>query len=167
MGQRTRLQVIAELQHAGMSSDDASFFGAAAGLRGEAAARFVKERMVESPILSLPAQRKLFEEITSNETIADIRRIMRKPDVQATYGTVSWEGLSDYAQNVVFDLRYRGDYTPLTREVIQPLLVAGDDVGLAAVMSDSAYWAQRNVPATRIRERANMAVDFPQLRRAG
>ncbi len=167
LGGRTRLQAIAELQYAGMNTEDASFFGAAAGLRGEAAARFVHQRMIGAPIISLPAQRRLFEEITTAETIADIRRIMAKPDVQAKYGVVSWDVLSDYARNVVFDLRYRGDYTPLAREVIQPLLVARDDAGLATVMSDATYWAQLNVPASRIQKRANMAVHCDRLRRAG
>jgi hypothetical protein len=167
MGQRTRLQVISELRHAGMGAEDAIFFGDAAGLRGEAAARFVRTRMVESPVLSLPAQRKLFEEITTPETIADIQRIMMKPDVQEKYGIISWGAISDYARNVVFDLRYRGDYTPSTREAIQPFLVAGDDAGLRAIMNDTAYWAQRKVPAGRIRERANMLIADEPIRKVG
>jgi len=167
MGQRTRLQVIAELRHAGMSTDDATFFGDAAGLRGEAAARFVQGRMGESPALSLTTQRILFEEITSRETIADIRRILNKPDVVAKYGAVAWDELSDYAREVVFDLRYRGDYTPATREALQPLLVAGDDEGLKALMNDAAYWTRCKVPAERIRERAQIALSEEPVRKYG
>jgi hypothetical protein len=167
MGQRTRLQIISELRHAGMSVEDATFFGQAAGLRGEAAARFTRARMVESPILSLPAQRTLFEEITFTETIADIQRIFTKPDVQARYGSVSWEDLSEYAQGVVFDLRYRGDYTPTTRARIQPLLVAKDDEGLRAALGDTAYWSRLNVPLERIRLRAAMSPGEDRMREAG
>lgn len=163
MGQRTRLQVIAELRHAGMSSDEASFFGEAAGLRGESAARFVRTQMIESPVLSLPAQRKLFEDITTPETLADIRRILAKPDVAATYGSVSWNDLSPYAQEILFDLRYRGDYTPTTRQAVQPLLVARDDDGLRALMNDIPYWTALKVPIERARERAAFGREEEEL----
>jgi hypothetical protein len=146
-----------------MSSDEASFFGDAAGLRGESAARFVRARMIESPVLSLPAQRKLFEEITTSETLADIRRILAKPDVTATYGRVSWSDLSPYAQEVLFDLRYRGDYTPTTRQAVQPLLVARDDDGLRALMNDIPYWTALKVPIERVRERAAFGREQEEL----
>jgi hypothetical protein len=167
MGQRTRLQVVSELRNAGMSLKDATFFGDAAGLRGDRAARFVKSRMVESPVLSISEQRKLFEGVTTPETIADIRRILSKPDVQATYGSVSWENLTPYAQEVLFDLRYRGDYTPTTRRVLQPLVVSGNDEGLRAVMSDTGYWAKLGVPADRVRARANILSESPRFWKAG
>jgi hypothetical protein len=167
MGQRTRLQVIAELRHAGMSADDATFFGDAAGLRGEAASQFVRTRMVESPVLSIPTQRTLFEDITARETVADIQRILAKPDVRAKYGAVSWDQLSDYARETLFDLRYRGDYTPTTREVLQPLLVAGDDEGLKDLMNDTPYWTRCKVPAERIRVRAQIPIGEVPVRNFG
>ena len=167
MGQRTRLQVISELRHAGMTLQEATFFGDAAGLRGTRAATFVKTRMVESPVLSVPAQRALFEKITTPETIADIKRIFSKPDVQATHGSARWEDLSEYAKEVVFDLRYRGDYTPTTRKAIQPLLARGDDEGLRALMRDTAYWAKLQVPAERARARANILAESPRVWKVG
>lgn len=167
MGQRTRLQIISELRHAGMSADEAAFFGDAAGLRGERAATFVRSKTIESPILSISAQRKLFEKITTPETIADIRRLLAKADVVATYGSVTWENLSPYAQEVLFDLRFRGDYTPETRKVIQPLLAQGDDEGLRRVMTDTAYWAARKVPAERVRLRANIQAEPPRYWKVG
>jgi len=167
MGQRTRLQIISELRHAGMSAEEATFFGDAAGLRGERAAKFVKAKTIESPILSISAQRKLFEKITTPETIADIRRILAKPDVRSTYGNVTWETLSSYAQEVLFDLRFRGDYTPETRKVIQPLIVSGDDEGLRAAINDTAYWAARKVPAERVRARANIQSERPRYWKVG
>lgn len=167
MGQRTRLQVISELRHAGMTLEDATFFGNAAGLRGARAENFVKKRMIESPVISITAQRALFEKITTPETIADIKRIFSKHDVVVTYGSARWENLSDYAKEIVFDLRYRGDYTPTTRKVIQPLLVSGDDEGLRAVMRDTGYWANLNVPAGRVRARANMVAESPRYWKVG
>lgn len=167
MGSRTRLQVISELTYAGMSPTDAAFYGDAAGLRGENAARFVRSHVGASPILSLPAQRRLFEEVTATETLADIRRILAKPDLQSKYGIVTWEGLSSYAQEVLFDLRYRGDYTPETRTRIQPLLVSGDDAALRGVMNDVSYWRRLGVPAERIRERAAIPLSDEVARRVG
>jgi hypothetical protein len=123
--------------------------------------------MVESPVLSVQAQRALFEKITTPETIADIKRIFSKPDVQATYGSARWEDLSEYAKEVVFDLRYRGDYTPTTRKEIQPLLVRGDDEGLRALIGDTAYWSKRNVPAERVRARMNILAESPRVWKVG
>jgi len=167
MGSRTRLQIISELTYAGMSPDDAAFYGEAAGLRGESAARFVQAHVGESPVLSLPGQRRLFEEITATETIADIKRILAKPDLHSRYGIVTWEGLSSYAQELLFDLRYRGDYTPQTRSRIQPLLVSGNDAALQAAMNDVPYWSRLGVPAERIRERAAIPHSEEMARRAG
>lgn len=167
MGSRTRLQVISELTYAGMSPNDAAFYGDAAGLRGESAARFVRSHVGGSPILSLPTQRKLFEEVTATETLADVRRILAKPDLQSKYGIVTWEGLSSYAQEILFDLRYRGDYTPETRTRIQPLLVSGNDAALQAVMNDVPYWSRLGVPAERIRERAALPHREEMARQAG
>ena len=167
MGNRTRLQVISELTYAGMSPNDAFFYGDAAGLRGESAARFVRSHVGASPVLSLPAQRRLFEEVTATETIADIRRILAKPDLQSKYGIVAWEDLSSYAQEILFDLRYRGDYTPETRARIQPLLVSGNDPALRAAMTDVQYWSRLGVPTERIRERAAIPHGEEMARRAG
>lgn len=166
MGQRTRLQVISELRHAGVQEDDALFLAAAAGLRGEVARRYVRSHLAESPVLSLPAQRRLFEMITAPETVADIKRLLAKPDLQARYGRVSWEELTPMAREVLFDLRYRGDYTPETRIRIQPLVVSGDDAGLSRVLVDRAYWTARGVPAERINARSSITSGATSYRMA-
>lgn len=167
MGQRTRLQILSELRYAGMSESDANFLSGAAGLRGESARRFVATRSVESPSISLPAQRALFETITTPEIIGDIKRILAKPDLQATYGAVTWDQLDPLAQELVFDLRYRGDYTPETRTQIQPALVSGNIELLARVMADRAYWASRGVPPQRIEDRISLLQNRHALREVG
>lgn len=166
MGQRTPLQIVAELKHAGVPEPEARFLSGAAGLRGAAAERFVACNLSESPILSLPAQRRLFESVTASETIMDIKRILAKADLQAKYGAVTWEELTPMAQEVVFDLRYRGDYTPATRTRLQPLLVSRDDNGLAQLMSDRSFWAVRNVPRERVTARIEITRTNASLREA-
>lgn len=167
MGQRTRLQILSELRHAGMGESEAAFLSGAAGLRGESARRFVATKSIEAPTISLPAQRALFETITTPEVVADIKRILAKPDVQATYGSVTWEELHPLAQELVFDLRYRGDYTPETRRRLQPAIVSGNLELLATVVEDRQYWASHKVPAERIEARVSMLQHRDQLREVG
>lgn len=150
MGQRTRLQVISELRHAGVSDEDALFFAGAAGLRGARARAYVEAFVGDSPILSLPCQRRLFEMVTAPEVIFDVKRILAKPDLQARYGAVLWDELTPIARELVFDLRYRGDYTPDIRERLQPILVARDDRKLFEFMDDKTFWRSKNVPEARI-----------------
>ena len=164
MGQRTRLQVLSELRHAGVGEEDALFLAGAAGLRGERARNFVGGALSSSPVLSLRAQRRLFETITTPEVISDIQRILAKPDLRAKYGPISWDALSPMAREVVFDLRYRGDYTPETRTRVQPLLVAQDDAGLLALLEDRAYWLALKVPITRIDARIERATEYMRYR---
>jgi len=150
-----------------MSAVHADFLSSAAGLRGESARRFVSERSVEAPIISVSAQRALFERITTPEVVADVKRILARPDVQANYGAVVWENLPSTAQEIVFDLRYRGDYTPETRIRVQPPLVSGDLEHLAEVMNDRDYWLSRGVPDQRIKERILLLQGTQSLRDAG
>jgi len=58
--------------------------------------------------------------------------------------------------DTVADLRYRGDYTPVTRERVQPLLVSRDFAGLESLVSDRNYWVGRwGVPLDRFNRKKN------------
>lgn len=157
MGGRTPSQVERELTQAGMQLEDAQWLANAAGLRGTAARTFFERERASSPLLPLQVQQSLFVGVTTPETIADIERIFAKEDTVARYGAVSWDALPKPVQEIVFDLRYRGDYTPRTREFIQPLLVSHDWEGLYGVMTDTDRWRDLNVPQGRIDARAEMA----------
>jgi len=57
-------------------------------------------------------------------------------------------------RDLVVDLRYRGDYTPSSRERIQSLLVANNATAIATLMADEAYWCgPEKVPQDRFRRR--------------
>lgn len=157
MGQRTRLQVVRELVAAGVSLRDASALSSASGLRGAQAERFLGHYRDNLPSITPEQQKRLFETITSFETIADIKRILGKPDLISQYGEIQWEELPLEMREILFDLRYRGDYTPATRACIQPYIVTGDLAGLADAMSDVDFWRQHNVPLDRIGRRAEYA----------
>jgi hypothetical protein len=62
------------------------------------------------------------------------------------YGKCDWDKLHAAIQELIVDLKYRGDYTPTSREVIQPPIVANDLEGLAKAMADRSNW--KSVPAT-------------------
>jgi hypothetical protein len=157
MGLRSYQQVVRELTTAGMSQRDAQLLAHGAGKRGSAAAEFVATHKATAPVMSLEVQKKLFEEVTTPQMINDIERIFKKPETVAAYGRIDWSDLSPAAQELVFDLRYRGDYTPRTRQVLQPVLVSGDYQRLKAIINDSPYWAALGVPAGRIRDRQKIA----------
>jgi hypothetical protein len=164
LGSRTQLQVLRELTLAGVPRADARMMAAGAGLRGSAADLFIKNRDDRLPIISLEAQQRLFESITTPETIADIKRIFAKHDVVNTYGEVAWDFLPPTVQEIVFDLRYRGDYTPSVRRSLQPILVKQDWKSLQLLMSDREFWGARGVPPTRILAREQMATRCPGLK---
>lgn len=158
MGHRSAAAVTRELKAAGVSSEDAGIFSRAAGLRGASAQKFVNQNRNTFPLLSLESQKRLFEDVVTPELITDIKRIFEKPDTVKAYGRPSWESLSIGARELVFDLRYRGDYTPATRQRIQRLLVEQDYEGLKSVINDTEYWSKLGVPAGRIKERQEMAL---------
>jgi hypothetical protein len=156
MGYRTPSQIQRELTLAGLGADDALWLSQAAGLRGVKAENFTKQHLDTAPVLLLEVQQRLFERVTTPEMITDIRRILTKPDVAAMYGAIDWGSLKPPIQELVFDLRYRGDYTPQTRTLLQPYIVANDLAGLRRAMSDQPYWASRGVSKERFQARLSI-----------
>lgn len=161
LGQRSAGLIIKELTAAGMPLADAQYLSKAAGLRKENAGRFVKNHLGTAPIMSPEVQRNLFEDVLAPKYVSDIKRIFSKPDVKKAYGEASWDNMPMPAKELVFDLMYRGDYSPTTRKVLQPLLVNEDYKGLAALMNNTAYWNARGVPSERMKERQAIARDLP------
>jgi hypothetical protein len=160
MRERSASQIVRELTFAGMAKDEAVFLSKAARKQGDTARTFVCQYGDFAPEMSLEVQKKLFEDVTTPEMVNDIKRIFNKPDTVAAYGRPSWDSLSPAAQELVFDLRYRGDYTPTTRKRIQKLLVNQDYKALKEVMDDTAYWQTLKVPEGRIEERQKMAQEL-------
>jgi hypothetical protein len=153
MGLRTPLQVQRELEYAGVNSNDAIQLSRGAGLRGSAAQAFVSEHRSTAPMLSQEAQKQLFEVVVTPEIINDIRRILTKPDVVERYGATEWRCLRPEIQELLFDLRYRGDYTPDVREQIQEYVVTNNTRGLTQVMRDTEFWRARGVTDARMTAR--------------
>ena len=157
MGQRTSAQVVQELTAAGVGAADSQWLAACAGLRGAAASNYLGLYGEESPLLSLESQNRLFELVTAPQILSDIHRILSSPATIAAYGAVDWNDLSRPAQELLFDMRYRGDFTPQTRALLMRPLVENDTDALKALMGDTALWQKLGVPVKRIETRIEIA----------
>jgi hypothetical protein len=148
---RSREEIELDLKAVGVGADAARAISAGAGLRGDAARRFVRERRAELPALTPEQERRLFSEVTYPRYETEARRISSKRDVVRRYGELDLEALDRSHYEVLVDLLYRGDYTPQTRISIQPALVAGDTAKLCDALEVVA--SSRRVPAERARAR--------------
>lgn len=149
MKHRTRESIQADMVAAGVDAAVAEKYAGAAGLFGDKAKAYRMEQNL--PEISLAAQKKLFE-ITYAQIETSARKICESDDVVKKYGKVDWSNMNDSIKQMVIDLRYRGEYTPKTRERVQPLVVAGDLQGLVTLMNDREFW--KAVPKNRFERRA-------------
>ena len=113
---------------------------------GKKAREFINSNKHNLPEITPEQQRKLFA-ITYSEIKDDVKRISNsaKDGKGNYYGTVNFENLNPKILDALIDLRYRGDYTPKTRELIQKHLVNNDMVAFQnAMMND--YWTTKSQP---------------------
>jgi hypothetical protein len=116
----------------------------AVGLRGIAARQFLAARLL--PPLTPEQSDRLFA-LAYAEATADVERICNKEDTVRAYGRTNWATLNPRIRELLIDLRYRGDYTPQTRKLIQRSVVTNDIAALRRTMQDRKLWA--NVPPDR------------------
>jgi hypothetical protein len=124
---------------------------------GDKARSFIaknQDRLVE---LTPEQQRKLFTR-TYSEMEEDVRRISN--NVKDKYGEVDFNTLNSKIKDVLVDLRFRGDYTPESRELIQKY-VANNDFGAFKDAMKSKYWLDplKN-PNPVPRDRFNQRLEF-------
>lgn len=152
MKERTADAIAKHLTAAGLAEKDAKLFAGAAGLSGDKARAYLKEHPL--PEITPAQQKKLFA-TSYAEAETDVRRICDKDDVVKKYGKTDWDKLHPAVKDLVIDLRFRGDYTPATRELVQPLIVKNDAAGLAKAAAEPKNWP--GVPKDRFdRRRAFM-----------
>jgi len=148
MGSKSQGQITTDLVAAGVDVDMAKKLSSASTLRGENAKKFIKDNNIESFEISEFTQKKLFEAAYAAEE-RSARGVCER--ASAKYGKCDWEQLHPAIRELIVDLKYRGDYTPLSRELIQPLIVENDLEGLTEVMADRNNW--KGVPAERFARR--------------
>lgn len=148
MATKSASQITADLAAAGVDPAAAKTLSLAASLRGDNAKKFIKDNGIESFEISELTQKKLFEATYAAEE-QSVRSVCQR--AAKKFGEFEWEKLHPAIQELVVDLKYRGDYTPQSREVIQLLIVENDLEGLAEVMADQKNWA--GVPVDRFTRR--------------
>ncbi len=152
---RSKSQVRDDLLKAGIDSVHAALISQAAGMAGPRAEEFLEENNLENFEIEWDDQRRLFE-IEYERQEADTRRLTTKADVTAAYGATDWKTLDRTIREVLVDLRFRGDYTPAARRVIQRCVAANDLAEFARLMGVRDNWP--NVPQDRF-ERRKAACD--------
>jgi hypothetical protein len=149
---RTGQEIFEDLTASGVPSAQATELASGAGLTGASASTFARRMRSTTPPISVEAEQRLFFALTYPRYVADTKRIFESRSVQERYGRATWEMIDGRIQDLLVDLRYRGDYTPRTRTIVQRLAARNDVEGLARVMSDRSLWLQ--VPIDRFRRRA-------------
>jgi hypothetical protein len=142
-------QIAKDLKAAGLDQASAELYAKAAGLSGKAAKAFIDMNKLEE---ITPAQQKRLFEMEYARMEKDVRRICDDASVIKAYGKVDWDKLHAAIRDVLVDLRYRGDYTPTTRKLIQKHVAENDVDAFAKVMMEKASWS--SVPPDRFRRRA-------------
>ncbi|CAB4005152.1 Hypothetical predicted protein [Paramuricea clavata] len=157
MKEKTKKQIETDLRKAGIDKAKAKLLSCAAGLRGKAAKKFIKDNKLENFEITPCQQKKLFE-ITYEAMEKDVRRIVNKKDVVELYGKTDWNKLLPAIKEILIDLRFRGDYTPETRKIIQRAVAENDLKTFTALMEDRNNW--KNVPKDRFQRRVNFLLNF-------
>ncbi len=148
MSMRSKREVEAALVSAGLPLLMAKDLALAAGLSGKKAHAFV-DSYLGDPIS--PAQERVLFENAWQTMYKDVQRISSHPSSVSAYGVVPWEGLDPRLLEVVVDLRFRGDYTPRTRALLQSALANNDVNRFKEVLCNRALWP--GVPFERFKAR--------------
>lgn len=143
-------KIEADLIGCGIAADKARLIAKAAGLMGPAAKKFIVDNDLRDFEISSEAQVQLFGKSYKSEE-DEVNRISAKDDTKKAYGTVDWKVLDGAIKDLVVDLKFRGDYTPGTRKLIQRHLANNDSAALMEVFGNRALWP--NVPNDRFERR--------------
>lgn len=142
--------IMADLAGVGVGVDTAILLSKASGLRGQKAKDFIAYNDLSDFEISISGQLQLFS-VVYNRLEHDVIRICNKQDVVRRYGVTDWDNLHDKIKDMLVDLRFRGDYTPFSRRMLQKFVAENDLAKFAAVILNTANW--RSVPADRVRRR--------------
>lgn len=150
MKERKKTDIIQDLMASQVSLADATVIAGAAGLSGESAKDFIVRNKLENFEISKTGQKLLFL-LTYEGIKADVKRICSKADVVEKYGATDWNKLDPAIIDILVDLRFRGDYTPRARALIQRFVAANDLPAFAKALNLSSNWT--NVPRDRFNRR--------------
>lgn len=148
--EKNKDKITHDLCQAGIEPHVANIIASASGLHGDGAKAFITDNKLQDFEISIEQQKTLFVN-TYTEMENDVKRICRKPDCVAAYGAVNWQQLNPLVKDVLIDLRYRGDYTPQSRKLIQRYIADNDTDSFQRVLAIRQNWM--NVPEDRFNRR--------------
>ncbi|MGL4828241.1 hypothetical protein KSS82_14245 [Vibrio mimicus] len=157
---KSSLKIENDLLAAGISHQYSKTIALSSGLAGEKVKSFITQYNLSNFEITPEQQLKLFE-LIYNEMENDVIRICNKEDCIIKYGSVIWNTLPPPMKDITVDLRFRGDYTPISRQIIQPSLAENDHYAFMAALSDQSKWS--NVPMDRFQRRRTYLMESLKL----
>lgn len=146
LGDRHQTSVLITIKKAGIENKKAEAISKGAKKKGCLAYNFVLENRESIEEITDIQQLRLFE-ITYTELEKDVERISKLHKNIRDYHSnlytlpdLAWENIPDKIKEVLIDLRYRGDYTPQVRELIQKMAYEGDIEGFGKAISNRSFW---------------------------
>eukprot|EP00794_Sanderia_malayensis_P007222 gene7222-8030_t len=158
MKHKSQKQVIKDLTKAGVSKTLATKFSKGAGLSGKKATDFLKKNHLQGVTITGQQQKSLFK-ISYGRQEAEAKRLVNK------YYKTNWSSTNSKIQQVLTDMKYRGDLLPRSNKAGQKALKKAVEANSVAevkkVISNRNYW--KNVPKDRFQRR----VDFLKKKTTG
>jgi len=147
---RTEAEIKADLIKAGVSAETAAELAEGAGLKGADAKKFAKDN--KALVLTQAEQKALFEQVYE-EYEADTRRLVCKwAGESGAACDALWSGMDGSIQQMLIDLRYRGDLTKKRwKKWLSKPATANNLRAFAKVMGSSRKWSK--VPDDRFNRR--------------
>lgn len=108
---------------------------------GKQAKKFIKKNITKLVEIT-PEQQKVLFAMTYAEMEADVKSIHNrnaKLKAQTTKDIFQYDNLNPVIKDILIDLRFRGDYTPDSRKLIQDAAMKNDLISLRYGLSNS-YW---------------------------
>ncbi|NTS77035.1 hypothetical protein HR060_09135 [Catenovulum sp. SM1970] len=140
---RSAQQAEYDLTRAGLKPDQINTLCQFVGDHGQKAVKKLKQCGDINQLQITTLQQKRLFEIVYQEIEDDVYRICHKTDVIEKYGKTNWQDLNPLIKDVFVDLRYRGDYTPLTRGKIQLSITDNHLAAFIKEMTDEGFWRGR------------------------
>jgi len=143
-------KILNDLTSSGVDINNATIISMAAGKYGDDAEDYISTKGLQNFEISQCVQKKLFD-ISYLEQESEVKRICGKTDVVKKYGETKWDSLNPAIKDILVDLKFRGDYTGNSRNIIQKFVANNDLVGFAKEIEKLSNWP--NVPSDRFKRR--------------
>ena len=132
----TKAQISKDFTSIGLSTEVIRALQTLSGLSAvNAKAVAEKSTILKDLVLSQTEVDKLYE-ITYAHEQSEAQRLCTKSDVTKKYGNCNWQTMPPQLQELIVDLKYRGDYHPTMRSKIQSFIVKRDYKALAAYFNN-------------------------------